>query len=131
MSFKLTHSDVYYKISSDESYYKVTVVEDSTAPTIVSAVIPADGLTVLLTFSEALNENRIPTVGRFSMGGGTYVDAVSISGNTSTLTLGVAVGQGVSVQFEYASSSTGYQDDYKNLVATTGTISVTNNSEVT
>ncbi len=78
------------------------VLADTVAPVIVS--MKAAGSQVVLTYSEALNATKLPAVGDFVVtvgGGADVVTAVSVTGNTMTLTLATPVAIGAAVTVDY------------------------------
>ena len=76
-----------------------------TAPTPQSSAVATDGMSVTITFSEALSETVTPTTDRFSISvaGGTAVQpsSAAVSGMVVTLTLPSLVRQGQTVSVTY------------------------------
>ena len=80
-----------------------TAVADTAAPVLSSAIV--DGTSLVLTYTEELDEDSVPSKSRFgvSVGGGTAATPsnVSVSGHTVKLTLAAAVAAGQSVTVSY------------------------------
>ena len=134
MSYKISGSETYYKVQGTESYYKITNVTDRTAPVLLSAVIPADGLSIVLTYNEALDETSVPIVSDFGISNvaGIVVDSVNILDDE--VTLGISGGTFTDQdepKLYYTAGSNPFQDDYGNECAKITAYNVTNNSEVT
>ena len=75
---------------------------DRVAPVLSKAV--ADGATLTLTYSEALDEDSSPAAGAFAVTvaeAARTVDAVDVSGSTAVLTLATAVASGETVTVDY------------------------------
>ena len=81
------------------------VVSPDAEPTVMSSAIAAGGLSVTITFSEALSETVTPGVDRFliTIAGGTAAQpsAVSVSEATVTLTSAALIRQGQTVSVTY------------------------------
>ena len=90
--------------------FTVTLTNQTdTAPSPSSAVIPSTGLTIAITFNEALSEAAadLPPAGQFSLTGtSATVDSGAVSGSTVTLTLGASVKEGATVTVAYAGTDT-------------------------
>ena len=78
-------------------------------PSATAAVVIADGVTLRITFSEALSEAAadLPAAARFTLSGtASSVNAVSVSGATVTLTLNSSVREGETITLAYAATGT-------------------------
>ncbi|WP_434082435.1 SwmB domain-containing protein [Comamonas antarctica] len=88
----------------------VNNVPDTTAPVFVSAVTSADGSTLQLTYSEALDGVNLPAIGSFVVtvnGAPVAVSGVSVVGNTLVLALASAVASGAAVAVSYSDPTPG------------------------
>jgi uncharacterized repeat protein (TIGR02059 family) len=104
---------------------------DTTAPLKVSAVIPANGLTLTLTYNETLDAASTPLAGAFSLSGtSATVSSVLVSGSTVVLTLGTAVAQSATVTLSYTPGGAPIQDTAGNDAAALVATAVTNSSTV-
>ena len=89
----------------------VNATGDTTAPTFGTAVLGEDGVTLTVTFSEALDVNSVPAAADFTVqAGGSAValaeqDAVSVSGDTLVLKLASGVPRSVVVTLSYVKPS--------------------------
>lgn len=103
-----------------------TVTPDTTSPTLQSAVVNGDTLT--LVFSEALSATSTPIGTTFTINGSTStVSSVSISGTTVTLTLSAPVVSTQVITISYTVPLTGtLQDSSGNTVVAFSNRSVTN-----
>ena len=104
---------------------------DDTAPTLSSASVDGDALT--LTFNEALDGDSVPLVTSFSVtvaGSSRAIDAVSVSGSAVTLTLPSAVTSGEAVTSGYTvptgAGAKPIKDTAGNAAATFANTQVTN-----
>ena len=102
---------------------------DTTAPTLRSTTVT--GVTLTLTYSEALNENAssTPVVADFTVtvdDTEATVARVSVSGTTVTLTLAAAVMEGQTVTLTYRQGSMLIQDAAGNTAAAVSDRAVTN-----
>lgn len=93
---------------SDNTTLNFTAVQDAIPPYMQSATVSADGLSLVITYTEALGGTL--EVGDFSVNNGAYaVTAATIGAgsdaNKLTLTLGTAVTQGASVEVLYDSTN--------------------------
>ncbi len=113
---------------------------DKTGPTYTpaSAVLSADGVTLTLTYNEALNATTAPT-SAFTVTAGTVrtVSAVAISGSQVVLTLASPIASGITTTVGYAAptandanSNAAIQDLVGNDAASITNQAVTNNSTV-
>jgi len=110
------------------------LVADVTPPTLVSAVTGADGATLVLNYSEALDAANPPAAARFVVdvnGQAVAVTGVAIAGASVVLTLASAVPNGAAVTVAYADPSTGndanaIQDAAGNDAASLAATGVTN-----
>ena len=110
------------------------LVADVTPPTLVSAVTGADGATLVLNYSEALDAANPPAAARFVVdvnGQAVAVTGVAIAGARVVLTLASAVPNGAAVTVAYADPSTGndanaIQDAAGNDAASLAATGVTN-----
>lgn len=78
-------------------------------PSATAAVVIADGVTLRITFSEALSEAAadLPAAARFTLSGTTSsVNAVSVSSATVILTLNSSVREGEAISLAYAATGT-------------------------
>ena len=78
-------------------------------PSATAAVVAADGVTLRITFSEALSGAAAdrPVAARFTLSGTTSsVNAVSVSSTTVTLTLNSSVREGETITLAYAATGT-------------------------
>ena len=78
-------------------------------PSATAAVVIADGVTLRITFSEALSETAadLPAAARFTLSGtASSVNAVSVSSATVTLTLNSSVREGETISLAYAATGT-------------------------
>lgn len=138
-NYQISQTDEYYSAAQTEEYnavaqtseyYQVTNVTDRTAPVIQSAVVPADGLTIEMTYDDTLDPNSVPTVGDFGIGliSGCVVNAVAISGKVVMLTLSRTVNTGEVLNVSYFPGSNPIQDEYGNQAVYLSGQAVTNNS---
>ncbi len=106
--------------------FVTTVTPDTTSPTVESAVVNGD--TVTLVFSEALSSTSTPIGTTFTINGSTStVSSVSISGTTVTLTLSAPVVSTQVITISYTVPLTGtLQDSSGNTVTAFSNRSVTN-----
>ncbi|MFC7205544.1 SwmB domain-containing protein [Comamonas endophytica] len=112
----------------------VNLVPDGSAPVFVSAVTSADGASLVLTYSEALDAANPPAAGSFVVavdGVPVVVSAVSIVGSNVVLTLATPVGHGAAVTVAYADPTAGndasaLQDAAGNDAASLAPTGVTN-----
>ena len=107
--------------------------QTDTAPSPSSAVIPSTGLTLAITFDEALSEAAadLPPAGQFSLTGtSATVDSVAISGSTVTLTLGTSVKEGTTVTVAYAGTDMKKLRDLDQGRLTTAAFSITATNQV-
>ena len=116
------------------SFIVSTAVSDTVAPTLVSATVAANTLT--MEFSEGLQSTNLPAFTSFSVyltGTVIPVNSVSVSGPTATLTLSSSVAAGQSVALSYSDPTSGndaaaMQDLAGNDVATFSGFSVLNST---
>jgi len=108
---------------------------DNVSPTLNGAVLAANGTTLTLTFSEALNATTAAASAYAvtANGGAITVSSAVVSGSTVVLTLATAVDQGRTVLVSYtdptsSNDSSAVQDSAGNDTATFTSQSVTNNS---
>jgi hypothetical protein len=108
---------------------------DNVSPTLSGAVLAANGTTLTLTFSEALNATTAAASAYVVTANGVAVTVSSavVSGSTVVLTLATAVDQGRTVLVSYtdptsSNDSSAVQDSTGNDTATFTSQSVTNNS---
>ena len=108
---------------------------DNVSPTLSGAVLAANGTTLTLTFSEALNATTAAASAYAvtANGGVVTVSSAVVSGSTVVLTLATAVDQGRTVLVSYtdptsSNDSSAVQDSAGNDIATFTSQSVTNNS---
>ncbi len=122
------------------STYDFKTAADTVAPTFTSAATSADGLKVILTYSEALSATTVAKTA-FAVkvaGVAATVSSVAVNGSTVELTLATAIGQGQAVTVGYtapmasaAASNAAVQDIAGNDAATlAATTTVSNNSTV-
>ena len=110
------------------------LVPDGTPPVFVAAVTSADGGTLVLTYSEALDPAHVPDGSRFTVqvnGALVAVSAVAVAGSSVLLTLGIAVPHGAAVTVAYtdptdANDTNAIQDAAGNDAASLPTTSVSN-----
>ncbi len=79
------------------------------APSATGATVASDGVTLRITFSEALSEAAAdaPPTSQFSLTGTTSsINAVAVSGTTVTLTLSASVAEGAAIGVSYAATGT-------------------------
>ena len=104
---------------------------DVTAPVLVSAVIPANGLTLTLTYSEALDTGSTPSAGAFALAGtASTVASVNVTGSTVVLTLNTAALISEAITVSYTPGGSPIQDVAGNDAASLSGQAVTNNSTV-
>jgi uncharacterized repeat protein (TIGR02059 family) len=109
-------------------------VADTTAPEISSAVVPAAGTTLGLTYNENLlaSGDGVPDIADYSLSaGGTAVtiSAVSVSGAIVTLELARTITSGETLSFNYTAGASGrVQDASNNIASNLASQAVTNNS---
>ena len=108
---------------------------DNVSPTLSGAVLAANGTTLTLTFSEALNATTAAASAYAvtANGGAVTVSSAVVSGSTVVLTLATAVDQGRTVLVSYtdptsSNDSSAVQDSTGNDTATFTSQSVINNS---
>lgn len=115
---------------------------DTTAPSLVSAIVVGDTLT--LSFDENLDESSVPAITALLKGDGTNagnitvagaaraVSSVQVTGNTVTATLASAVTSGQACSFSYTPPATGKLRDLANPtpnnVAAISNQAITNNT---
>jgi uncharacterized repeat protein (TIGR02059 family) len=110
------------------------VIPDTTAPELSSAVVPAAGTTLGLTYNENLlaSGDGIPDIADYSLSsGGTAVtiSAVSVSGAIVTLNLARTITSGETLSFNYTAGASGRAQDASNNVASNlSSQAVTNSS---
>lgn len=107
---------------------------DVTAPTLSSAAVSSDGLTLTLTYSEALDATSAPAVGAFVVGGqapAPVISAVLVSGSSVALTLDLPiVADAADVTISYTPGAAPIRDVAHNNAAALSSSAVTNNSTV-
>jgi uncharacterized repeat protein (TIGR02059 family) len=89
------------------------LVPDTTPPVFVSAVTSADGATLLLSYSEALDGSQPPLPASFAVqvnGASVAVTAVAIIGASVQLTLASPVSHGAAVSVGYVDATAGNDD---------------------
>jgi hypothetical protein len=103
----------------------------SSAPTVDSAVIAADGTTITITFSEAVTGDGSSyfNVDGGSSGNNLLLTGQSGSGTTRTYTIADTIYSGETITLDYTGST--ITDLFSNALATFSGASVTNNSEQT
>lgn len=101
---------------------------DSALPTLGSAVIPAGGAKMTLTFSELLDASVVPAVGQFVSSPAKTFSSVTVAGSTVTLVPTVAYAAGVTTIAYTQPATNSLRDASANLVATFGATAVTNNA---
>ena len=102
---------------------------DTTAPVLSTATV--DGVSLVLTYDEALDEGSTPAAGAFAVtaGGSTVtVLSVDVSGSAVTLTLASAVGAGDTVTLDYTPGADPIQDEAGNDAAALAGQAVVNNT---
>jgi uncharacterized repeat protein (TIGR02059 family) len=110
------------------------VIPDTTAPELSSAVVPAAGTTLGLTYNENLlaSGDGIPDIADYSLSsGGTAVtiSAVSVSGAIVTLNLARTITSGETLSFNYTAGASGRaQDASNNIASNLSSQAVTNSS---
>jgi uncharacterized repeat protein (TIGR02059 family) len=107
--------------------------DDQTAPTLSSAAVASDGLSLVLTYSEALDTGSVPAAGDFTLGNffRSTISSVGVSGSAVTLTFGAAVGSiETSLTVSYTPGTNKIRDasSNHNLAASLSSQAVTNNS---
>jgi len=106
---------------------------DTTAPTVSSAVLASDGVTLTVTFNETLDGANDTAAGEWAVTASSTTTSVSTaaidSGADVIVTLGTAITDGETVTVGY--SGTSLRDAAGNQVATFTGQSVTNNSTQT
>lgn len=112
------------------------VVVDTEAPTMISAAVSADGLSVVVTYSEALiGTAEAGDYGVTLSANSTTVTGATISGNTVTLTVSNTIPTGVTVSNLVYTATAGtvgsIKDAAANSAATQTLASVTNGSTAT
>jgi uncharacterized repeat protein (TIGR02059 family) len=138
--YKISQTEEYYKTSSDKTFYnvvgdnpfyKVNEKEDFTAPVLQTAITPADGLTIALTYNETLDPGSVPATTDFTITGITRtISNVAVSGAVVTLTVSVAIYEGDSYTLDYTAGTNPIRDEYTNNADDFTNQSVTNNSTV-
>lgn len=129
-SFKATKQDESYKVTQQESSYQVTEVTDRTAPVLQTAIIPANGLTIVLTYNETLDSSSVPATTDFVISGtASVISSVGVSSSVVTLTMNTAIFSDDTVTLDYTKGINPIQDDYANEAANLSSQAVTNNSE--
>jgi hypothetical protein len=134
--YKTVHTDRYHKTVHTDRHYKTIegLVPDVDAPVFVSAVIPADGMTVTLTYTDAsgLKTTIVPATTDYALTGtSSTVSSVQVNALTVVLTLDQSVYQGETVTLNYTPGTNKLQDNAGNLAAALSGESVTNNSTQT
>lgn len=103
---------------------------DVTAPALVSAIIPASGLTLAILYNEPLDTGSVPDPGDFSMSGtSAAVSSVAVAGSTVTLTFDGVVIETDTPLVSYTPGTNPIRDSAGNDAASLTNQSVTNNSE--
>ena len=114
--------------------FTVTLTNQTdTAPSPSSAVIPSTGLTLAITFNEALSEAAadLPPAGQFSLTGtSATVASVAVSGSTVTLTFGTSVKEGATVTVAYVDTDTKKLRDLDQGQLATAAFSITATNQV-
>jgi uncharacterized repeat protein (TIGR02059 family) len=104
---------------------------DLVAPALPTCAIPANGLTLTLTYNEALDAASVPSAGAFSLAGtSSTVASVAIVGAVVTLTLNTAAFLGQTITVSYTPGGAPIQDAIGNDAAAFTNRAVTNNSTV-
>jgi len=106
-------------------------VVDSDAPVLSTAVVPADGLSLTLTYTDAtgLDQTSTPATTDFSLSGtSSAITAVEVNEYTVVLTLDQTVYSGETVTIDYTRGVNAIKDTYGNLAAELSGQAVTNNS---
>ncbi len=111
---------------STNRVFVTTAVPDTTSPTVQTAVV--NGNTLTLTFTETLSSTSTPATSSFTINGSSVtVTAVDVSGSTMTLTLSGSVASTDTVTLSYVIPLTAMlQDPSGNTVAGFTNRSVTN-----
>lgn len=121
---KLPSSDHPIKSYKDANGQTIVDSTDVIAPTLESAIISNDGLSIVLTYSENLKGSV--SASDYSITGVTITNAI-ISGNRVTLTLSSEITQDSTLsQIEY--NGTGVTDEGGNKVVIGNILTITNNS---
>ena len=98
-------------------------VADTTAPSVSSAKVSEDGMTIVIVFDQALDSSSTVAVGEFAVTVGAALprkpSGAALSGaDTVTLTMTPAIAAGETVSVAYTAPATGgLQDDSNNKVA--------------
>lgn len=101
---------------------------DVTAPVFSSGVIDSAGLTLTMTYGEALDAS-IPAIGDFALSGtSSTVASVNVSGSTCVLTMNTAIGAGQTVLLSYTPGTNKLRDVALNNCAALSNQATTNNS---
>ena len=96
-----------------------------------SAVIGASGLTLALTYNEALDDTSEPAAGDGVLSGtSSATDSVNVTGSTVVWTLDTPVFEGETVTFDYTPGVNPIRDVAENDAAALSDQAVTNNSTV-
>ena len=103
VSVKVTARDRYGGSANDE--FDIVVVADSIPPSLTSAVVPADGNTIQLAFSEDLSANRPPVAAFTVTVGGSAVTVTGVAAGTTNdvlqITVSPLIGQSRAVVVAY------------------------------
>ena len=103
VSVKVTARDRFGGSANDE--FDIVVVADSIPPSLTSAVVPADGNTIQLAFSEDLSANRPPVAAFTVTVGGSAVTVTGVAAGTTNdvlqITVSPLIGQSRAVVVAY------------------------------
>ena len=104
---------------------------DEIAPTLLSAIIPSAGTTLVLTYNEPLDTGSVPATGDFSLAGtDSTVDSVGVGGSAVTIMFDTAVFDFQTITVSYTAGTNPIRDIAENNAANLTTQAVTNGSAV-
>jgi hypothetical protein len=104
---------------------------DSIPPLLLSIVIPANGLTMVMTYDEPLDETSVPATTDYSVSGTSAgISSLVVSGSTVTHTMDDTIKQGETVLSTYTAGVNPVRDLAENNAANLTNQATTNNSEV-
>ena len=112
--------------------YKIRLdFEEVQPPYLVTAIIPADGLSLVLTYSQALDEASVPSLIDYIINGTASVfNLVSIIGSQVIFTFDVAVNEGEVILLDYTAGTNPVRNAEELNAANLTAQNITNNSLV-
>ncbi len=99
---------------ADETTWSFTTVVDSIAPTLSSFTASAGSNTIVLTYSEDLDETSVPAAGDFAVtsdGSPLTVNSVAVNGTDITLTMSANIAAAADILLDYTPGVDPVRDD--------------------